>query len=153
MFTRIVAATDFSEPAEQSWRVAVELARVHRSELILLHVFVELPLYAEVPATTVLEVYQEQQRWVQDELDMRVREAEAAGVTARARLETGPAAETIARVAEEERADLLVAGTHGRSGLDRFFVGSVAERVVRTAPCPVLVVRPRAAAAGQAKAA
>ena len=99
MFTRIVAATDFSEPAEQSWRVAVELARVHPSELILLHVFVELPLYAEVPATTVLEVYQEQQRWVQDELDVRVREAAAAGVTARARLETGPPAETIARVA------------------------------------------------------
>ena len=153
MFTRIVAATDFSEPAEQSWRVAVELARVHRSELILLHVFVELPLYAEVPATTVLEVYEEQRRWVLGELDARVRQAATGGLTVRARLETGPAAETIARIAEEERADLVVAGTHGRSGLERFVVGSVAERVVRTAPCPVLVVRPRAAAAGQAKAA
>jgi nucleotide-binding universal stress UspA family protein len=153
MFTRIVATTDFSESAEQSWRVAIELARVHRAELILLHVFVELPLYADVPAATVLEVYEEQRRWVQDELDARVRPVAAEGVTARVRLETGQTAETITRVAEEERADLVVAGTHGRSGLDRVFVGSVAERVVRTAPCPVLVVRPRKAAAGQAKAA
>jgi len=153
MFSRIVAATDFSEPADHAWRTARELAHVHRAELVLLHVFVELPLYAETPATVVLQVYEEQRRWVQDELHARAKDAAADGVTVRTRLETGSAPETIARVAGEEHADLVVVGTHGRSGLDRIILGSVAERVVRVVPCPVLVVRPRADGAARAKAA
>ena len=148
-----MAATDFSAPAEQAGRAAVGLARVHRAELVLLHVFVELPLYAETPATVVLQVYEEQRRWVQDELDARAKDAAAEGVTVGTRLETGSAPETIARVAGEERADLVVVGTHGRSGLDRIILGSVAERVVRIAPCPVLVVRPRADAVPPTKVA
>jgi nucleotide-binding universal stress UspA family protein len=51
--------------------------------------------------------------------------------------------EAIARAAARERADVIVIGTHGRSGLERVFVGSVAARVIGTAPCPVLTVRPR----------
>lgn len=153
MFRRIVAATDFSEPAERAWRAAMELARVHRAELVLLHVFVELPLYAETPAAAVLQVYEEQRRWVQDELEARVKNAAAEGVSGRSRLETGSAPETIARVAGEERADLVVVGTHGRTGLDRILLGSVAERVVRMTPCAVLVVRPPAAAAPQTSSA
>lgn len=153
MFARIVAATDFSEPAERASRLAVDLARAHGAELVLLHVFVELPLYAETPATTVAQVYDEQRRWVQDELDVRAKNAAAGNLRVRTRLETGSAPETIAAIAREESADLVVVGTHGRTGLDRVMLGSVAERVVRVAPCPVLVVRPRADAAAGTRAA
>lgn len=153
MFTRIVAATDFSEPAERACRLAAELARAHGAELVLLHVFVELPLYAETPATAVVQVYDEQRRWVQDELDARAKDAAAGDVRVRTRLETGSAPETIAEVARRERADLVVVGTHGRTGLDRVMLGSVAERVVRVAPCPVLVARPRGDAVADTRAA
>lgn len=153
MFKRIVAATDFSEPAERAVHVAAELARAHGADLVLLHVFVELPLYAEMPATAVLQVYEEQRRWVQDELDARSKNAPAGNIRVRTRLETGSAPEMIARVARDEGADLVVVGTHGRTGLDRVMLGSVAERVMRIAPCPVLVARPTASAAPEARSA
>jgi nucleotide-binding universal stress UspA family protein len=83
MFSLIVTATDFSASAENAWRVAVGLAKAHRAELVVLHAFVELPLYAEIPETLVLQVYQEQRRWVQDELDARAKDAVASGIAAR----------------------------------------------------------------------
>jgi nucleotide-binding universal stress UspA family protein len=64
-------------------------------------------------------------------------------VRARALLLEGTAHDRIARAAKTQRADLIVMGTHGRSGLARFFVGSVASRVVSVAPCPVMTVRGR----------
>ncbi|MBI4266608.1 MAG: universal stress protein [Acidobacteria bacterium] len=67
--------------------------------------------------------------------------AKAAGVRAADRMIEGDPARQIVRTARATRADLIVVGTHGRRGLDRFFVGSVAQRVVVTAPCPVVTVR------------
>ena len=64
------------------------------------------------------------------------------GVTARAVVKVGVAWEEIVRLAAEEHADMIVMGTQGRTGLDRLLLGSVAERVIRQAPCPVLTVRP-----------
>jgi nucleotide-binding universal stress UspA family protein len=89
----------------------------------------------------VQAIYEEQRRWVDETLERRARSARAAGLLARAIVRTGPPASTIAETAAEEEADLVVVGTHGRSGLDRLIVGSVAERVVRLATCPVLVVK------------
>ena len=63
------------------------------------------------------------------------------GFAARWLLRAGAAADEIVKAAADEHADLLVMGTHGRNGLERFFLGSVADRVIRTAPCPVLTVR------------
>jgi universal stress protein A len=146
-FKRILVATDFAESAERALEVAVELARTHRAELILLHVYMDLPAYPEVTAGQVEAIYEEQRRWVEDALEQRARRARSAGLLARAVVRTGPPASTIAQTAADENADLVVIGTHGRSGLDRLIVGSVAERVVRLAPCPVLVVKARGTAA------
>ncbi len=63
------------------------------------------------------------------------------GVPVKARVEAGKAADVISRIADKERFDLIVMGTHGRTGLSRIVVGSVAEKVLRDAPCPVLTVR------------
>lgn len=145
MFQRILCATDFSDTAEAAWEMACELARVHRADLVLVHVFTDLALhaYAEVPGPAVAQVWEEQRQWVQQALGERIAAATAHGLTARAVLETGAAAPQIAETAGKEHADLVVIGTHGRTGLNRLIIGSVAERVVRIAPCPVLTVKPR----------
>ena len=143
MFKRIVCATDFSDTAETAWEIACELARIHQAELVLVHVFVELPVYPEVAVTTIQRVWEEQRSWVEQRLAERVEAATARGLTARYRLRTGTAPEEVTRAAPDEAADLVVVGTHGRTGLNRLVNGSVAERVVRIAPCPVLTVKPR----------
>ncbi|HEV8474016.1 MAG TPA: universal stress protein [Methylomirabilota bacterium] len=150
MFRRILAATDFAESAENAWRFALGLGRAHSAELILLHVAPELPIVPEVAVPQIEEIYVEQRRWAEQALEQRVGTARAAGVRARWLVRAGAAAPTIAEVAAEEGADLVVVGTQGRGVLDRLVVGSVAERVVRTAPCPVLVVKSAAASAAAA---
>jgi nucleotide-binding universal stress UspA family protein len=77
------------------------------------------------------------------QLDRLVARARAAGVRARGLLLTGIPHQQLVRVLRSRRADLAVIGTHGRTGLARFFLGSVAARVVASAPCPVLTVRGR----------
>lgn len=143
MFKRILCATDFSDTAETAWEAACQLARVHQAELTLVHVFVELPVYPEVAVTTIQGVWEEQRLWIEQQLTERVEAATARGITARYLLRTGTAPEEIARASTDEGADLVVVGTHGRTGIDRLLIGSVAERVVRAAPCPVLTVKPR----------
>jgi len=145
MFKRILCATDFSDTAETAWEVACELARVHQAELLLVHVFVELPVYPEVAVTTIQRVWEEQRLWIEQQLAERVEAAAARGLTARYQLRTGTAPEEIARATADEAVELVVVGTHGRTGINRLLIGSVAERVVRVAPCPVLTVKPRPA--------
>jgi nucleotide-binding universal stress UspA family protein len=148
VFQRILCATDFSDTAEAAWEMACELARSHGASLVLVHVFVDLPAYSlgEAPGTAVVRVWEEQRTWVQRALDERTSAAAARGLAVRSRLETGSPATAIADAAEAEGADLVVIGTHGRTGLNRLVIGSVAERVVRIAPCPVLTVKPRPSA-------
>jgi nucleotide-binding universal stress UspA family protein len=145
MFQRILCATDFSDTAETAWEVACELARVHRGQLTLVHVFGEMPVYtyAEVPGPSLHKVWEEQRQWVEQALGERVAAATARGLAARGVVRTGSAAIEITDAASEENADLIVVGTHGRTGLNRLVIGSVAERVVRSAPAPVLTVKPR----------
>lgn len=147
VFQRILCATDFSETAEAAWEMACELARVHRAELALVHAFTDLPsyAYAEVPGPAVQKVWEEQRQWVQQALEERTAAAAARGLTVKPLLKTGAAATVIADAAAEQGVDLVVVGTHGRTGLNRLVIGSVAERVVRIAPCPVLTVKPPAA--------
>jgi nucleotide-binding universal stress UspA family protein len=142
MFQRILCAIDFSETAEAAWAAACELAHTQRAELILVHVFTELPVYPDVAVLEVQRLWEEQRAWVERELTERVRAATARGLTARWELKTGVAPESIVETAGEAGTDLIVIGTHGRTGLSRLVIGSVAERVVRLAPCPVLTMKP-----------
>ena len=114
-FRRILVATDFAESAERALTCGVQLARRHSAELILLHVYMDLPAYPEITAGQVEAIYEEQRRWIEDALERRARAARAEGLLSRALLKTGPAASTIAETAAEEGVDLIVVGTHGRS--------------------------------------
>jgi universal stress protein A len=147
MFKRIVCATDFSDTAEAAWDLASDLAQTHRAELVLVHVFIELPVYPEVAVASIQQVWEEQREWAERQLAARIEAAVKRGLTARYLLKTGTAPEEIVQAATDEHADLIVVGTHGRTGIERLVIGSVAERVVRIAPCPVLTVKPRPARA------
>jgi nucleotide-binding universal stress UspA family protein len=129
----ILHPTDFSAPSDAAFRLAYGLARDHRSRLVVLHVVPAPESHGELVARRQGEGYHED-LW-------RMLEGvrpEGASVAVERRLEDGSPAETIVKVAREEGADLIVLGTQGRTGLARLVLGSVAERVVRLAPCPVL---------------
>jgi nucleotide-binding universal stress UspA family protein len=144
-FHRIVVPTDFSDSAEEAWALAQRVAAAPGSEVVLVHVFVEPPVYGEPPlaASRTWQVFEEAREWVAAELERWAAAARAKGIAARTAMRAGSPAEEIVGLAAEERADLVVLGTHGRGGLNRALLGSVADRVVRLAPCPVLTVRRR----------
>jgi nucleotide-binding universal stress UspA family protein len=138
----ILCPVDFSGPADHAETQAIELARALGGELIFLHVAVATALYGEEAGLVDnTAVYEAEQEWADKRLDERVSAARAAGVSARAVRRAGVPYDEIVKAAGEEEAGMIVMGTHGRSGLDRLLVGSVTERVIRLAPCPVLTVR------------
>ena len=140
---KILVATDFSDCARHAEETAMALGRALAAELVLLHVSVETPLYNEGMRTLVepRKVYEAQRAWAENTLAARAAEIRGAGVTAHASVRSGVAVDEILKAAADERCDLIVIGTHGRGGLSRFLLGSVADRVVRLAPCPVMTVR------------
>jgi nucleotide-binding universal stress UspA family protein len=143
VFGRIVVPTDFSACAREAWELARRLAGSMRAELVLVHVLVEAPLYSESPFARqrTREVYAAARRWAERELDAWAAPARDAGLTVHPVLRVGLAHREIVDLATDDKADLVVIGTHGRGGLARAMLGSVADRVARLAPCPVLLVR------------
>jgi nucleotide-binding universal stress UspA family protein len=143
VFQRIVVPTDFSSTAEAAWSLARRLAGAVGAEIVLAHVLVETAAFSEGPFTmaSVREVYASTRKWAEEAIERWAAEARSAGLTVRTVLRTGVPHEEIAALAREEKADLIVIGTHGRGGLDRVLLGSVADRVVRVGACPVLCVR------------
>ena len=143
LFYRIVVPTDFSGGSEEAWALAQRIAGALGSELVLVHVFIEPPIYGDPPLAvgTALQVIEESRKWVEEELEKwasAAREKEDLGPDVRAH---GLAPQEIVELAAAERSDLIAMGTHGRSGVNRLLLGSVADRVIRLAPCPVLTVR------------
>jgi nucleotide-binding universal stress UspA family protein len=143
VFYRVIVPTDFSPCAEEAWALARRLAAVCGSELVLVHVVVEAAPYGEGAFTMERsrQLYEATRQWAADTLEKWVAEARDTGLRARAVLRSGAPHREIVALATDERADLVVMGTHGRGGLNRMLLGSVADRVVRLAPCPVLTVR------------
>ena len=140
----ILHPTDFSPASRPAFAQALALARKEGTELLLVHVLsTVMPMAGEGYVSP--KVYDDLQRSMrahaQKQLDGLLAKAKAARVRARGVLYEGVAADAITRAARAKHAKQIVMGTHGRTGLTRLFMGSVAERVVGTAPCPVLTVR------------
>lgn len=140
--TRILVPTDFSADANAAFTYAVELARKFDAPVHLLHV-VEDPLAAGVWSSEIYtaEIAGLQVNLVRD-AELRLRGSvpvDAGAVSTEVR--TGNAARQIIEAARDWHADLIVMGTRGRTGVAHVIMGSVAERVVRLAPCPVLTLR------------
>jgi nucleotide-binding universal stress UspA family protein len=142
VFRHLVVPTDFSDCAEEAWGLAQRVAQKLGSEIVLIHVFVEPPVYGDPPGVVaVVQVLVEVEKWVADELEKWAAEARKRGITARTVVRRGSPPREIVALASEEHADVVIMGTHGRGGVSRALLGSVADRVIRTAPCPVLTVR------------
>ncbi|HUN92278.1 MAG TPA: universal stress protein [Burkholderiaceae bacterium] len=147
MYQRILVPIDGSAPAKLALDEAIKLARSTKGRVLLLHV-AQIPVGLDFGAGMAAGsdvVFQALAEAGKDALKNAQQAAEAAGVPVETRLagpEIGAIAPSIVEAAEDWKADLLVMGTHGRRGLDHLMLGSVAERVLRTTPVPVLMVRP-----------
>jgi len=143
----IIVGTDFSSEADQALYVAVELGKGLQRPIEIVHVHRPVTYVLPPPLDVVMlpESGQDLVR-AQEALDRRKAEVEPGTAGVATALLAGEGAATLVARAEEHGASLLVVGSRGATGLSHILLGSVAERVIRHATCPVLVV-PRAAAA------
>jgi nucleotide-binding universal stress UspA family protein len=140
---QILAPTDFSEFSKQAVAYAFELTQTFGAKLLLLHV-IEMPAYpieGFVPPSLGTTLIEDLERQAQLDLAQVLRGAPDDKVEVTRQVVIGIPYRKIAEVAAAEKVDLIVMATHGRTGLSHLVMGSVAERVVRTAPCPVLTIR------------
>jgi universal stress protein A len=143
---RILHPTDFSTASGPAFAKALALARDNGAELLIVTVLDALPPLASemyVSSQTYDRIAAEGRAAAQRRLDRHVARARNAGVRVRSRVLEGSTHEQIVKTAKRERSDLIVMGTHGRTGLTKLLIGSVAGRVISMAPCPVVTVRSR----------
>ena len=141
---RILCPVDFSDSADHAMRYASALAETFGAELTLLHVVA--PIVAALPGETLLPGtlqadIDELVDACRERLEQTVGKLATSGLTVQHKVLNGVPFIEIIRYAREAEIDLIVMGTHGRTGLGHLLIGSVAERVVRKSPCPVLTVK------------
>lgn len=143
MFERILVATDFSPASAPAFEQAIRLAKSQGAALLVTHACQQLvPMELGYAPPAVYDDWEQKLReGVEKKLQPMVERARQEGIEARGLVVTGFVDEAILDAARQNRADLIVIGTHGRRGAARLFLGSVASRVVAAAACPVMTVR------------
>ena len=138
----ILVPTDFSPYAEQALDYAIALAKRLQARVTLIHVISPV-LWGtgDVPAAPPPTYCEAIEAEVQQGIEAALKRVRAAGLEGQTLVAYGAPFDRIITTARDQGVDLIVMGTHGRTGLPHLFLGSVAERVVRLAPCPVLVTR------------
>jgi nucleotide-binding universal stress UspA family protein len=144
MYRKILVPLDGSDVAEAVLPHVEMLARANNSEVILLRVAVN-PAYqfAMTDPSIVGVLVSNMEAETEAYLKRMTAQLTERGLSVSAEMAEGNTAECILKIAEEKGADLIAMSTHGRSGVTRWLIGSVADRVVRTAKVPVLLVRPK----------
>ncbi len=141
----VLCPTDFSDVSARAETYAAALARHYDASLHLLHVDPPMPVmapYGEIPVDA--RMFEEQREVAEAELKKAGERARAGGLTVETTMKGGHPAREILALADRAQADMLVIGTHGRGGVEHLLLGSVAEKIMRKASCPVLVVPPGA---------
>jgi nucleotide-binding universal stress UspA family protein len=139
---RFLVPLDFSPYAEQALEYAIALAQKLQAEITLLHVIQSLPMGgADMGVVLPYTYVQDLEAEITSSLDTALKKVTAAGLKGDTLMVHGVPFHEIIDAAQHRQADLIIMGTHGRTGLTHILLGSVAEKVVRLAPCPVLVVR------------
>jgi nucleotide-binding universal stress UspA family protein len=142
---KILWPTDFSEPSYEAFKKAKELAMHFSSELYLVHVITPMPPLIEIPRDRPsfnVSLYRKELRYsAEKSLQEVISKKIGKRLKAHTVVANGDAAVEITRTAKRENVDLIVIATHGTTGWRRFFLGSVAEKVVRIASTPVLTIR------------
>lgn len=147
---KILCPVDFSEPSRAAVKAAVDLAEHFSAEIVLFHAINQIdptPTPAYTLTNHLMDQIPEIMQQMSDNAHKALQEVTdnqiADRVPFRQLVEIGDPADSIVRIADKEQVDLIVIDTHGRSGIKGFFFGSVAEKVVRTAACPVLTLKQR----------
>ncbi len=138
---RLLVPVDFSDSSAKMLKFAIDFARMHEAEMLLVHV-IEPMNYAVprwLPEPTAL--LEEQRKEAAAKIARLADRAHARRVKCTGEVHFGVVYEVIADLARESGADMIVIATHGRTGLAHMIIGSVAERVIHNAACPVLVIR------------
>jgi nucleotide-binding universal stress UspA family protein len=145
---RFLLPTDFSEGgARKAAKEGIALAETFGGRIFFFHAFDPTPWYnypygdETIDSTMIPELTPED---IESDWESFIGGLSLKSVPSQTSAEHGPAADMIVRYADTIRADIIVMGTHGRTGLEHMLLGSVAEAVVRTAPCPVLTIKPEA---------
>ena len=142
--TRILVPTDFSPYADYAMRYAAALARALGAEVFILHVVPERDLHAMYdypPGFPLEQILADQKRVAEQHFATMAGEEGLGDIRLTPLVFFGKPAEEIVKVAQDFGIDLIVIASHGRTGIPRVLLGSVAERVLRHAPCPVLVIK------------
>lgn len=143
----LLVPTDFSEYANYALDYAIELANTLQARLTLLHVIHLTPLaMGDIGVSGLLPYLEEMETDAQQRMQALLNRVHQAGLQGEIVIVHNVPFQAIIDTAIDNGADLIVMGTHGRTGLTHVLMGSVAERVVRLAPCPVLVTRGTTAA-------
>jgi nucleotide-binding universal stress UspA family protein len=139
---RILCAVDFSEPSARALQYALALAERLGAQVDVIHVY-EFPNFAVEDGAVELPPYMQENlaMRLRERLEQFVKEKAGEGPKTTVHLAEGVPYLQIVEVAKQQQADLIVIGTHGRTGLSHMMLGSVAERVVRTSEVPVLTIR------------
>ena len=145
LIRKILVPIDFSPNAEEAMTWAIDLARRYDASLLVAHVVqpVAWPASPDGTMLTPSDLLATTRRELFESLGRTRDQIESAGIPTETELLDGIPAAALAALAHREGVDLIVMGTHGRSGLKHALLGSVAEKVLRAAPCPVLTVRMR----------
>lgn len=138
---QLLVPIDFTETSDRALDYAIELARKFEAKVMVMHAY-QIPVYGfpDSAYITAADVATQISNAAQQKLDSIVEARKGSGVEVLAMLRDGVPWEEINTVAAEVHADLVIIGTHGRRGLARALLGSVAENVIRTATLPVLVI-------------
>lgn len=139
---KVLCPVDFSEFSKKAFEYALSLSTHYKAQLYVQHVIepvTALFTYENLPGWR--EVYAEFRAGAEEALEKLIASGDGQQVRAKTVLQVGDPADTILKFTQKEAVDLIVMGTHGRRGLDRLVTGSVTERVLRKAHCPVLAVR------------
>ena len=144
MFKTILVPLDFSDYTDEIMNVALQLAEKFASAIHLLHVIPNMDYFTPYESFLSVENLVNVQREIEREVgkDMEAVSKNIKGIPVTKAIHTGVAFLEIIDYVRTEKIDLVVMGTHGRGGLEHILIGSVAEKVVRKSPCPVLTIRP-----------
>lgn len=138
----ILVPIDFSDHSKKAMETATQLGKTLGADLHLVHVL-HFPVHVAAPGQVVVP----QELWTQirdaaaRKLEKAAQAVSSAGLSVETHLTEGPNAQAIVELAKKLEVGLIVMGTHGHSGLKHVLLGSVAERTVRLAPCPVMTVK------------
>lgn len=140
----ILFASDFSKASRRAFTTAIKTAKTSGATLTIVHViapFVPIGPDQYVGPETWEQIEEQSRKWATRQLGRLAERAKAAGVRVKVLLGEGQAAREVTRCARKLHADLVVIGTHGRTGFAKLLLGSIASQIVATAKCPVMTVR------------